>query len=340
MMVIGYDANGNPILAPSNNAAAVAPMDAGEQSIEPPLPTSEDFEANLDMINGQPPNYQAPGKTPAAVVNDVSRQPEVRAAEPVMKPTGAFMDTGFIQQINNAATDEEAKAMYDALDPALKHVYDRSYNMQISPQWAAQTAQEFYKMQDERAKAQNQDPAKAREAAQQAARVQSVIGIMDTYAAPDSDLESLVGPAAGSWAANEWDKWNNPDRYSKRFELSFTTKSEVLEAAKFVKPLSNDERKFLEEMFPRRDDPPQVWRSYFKRTRDILSQGLPQQPQQQGAAPAAAPASQGAAQPPNLPPTRIDPVTGQTMQLIQNQQGRWVYRMATQQQSQPNVTGR
>jgi hypothetical protein len=164
---------------------------------------------------------------------------------------------------------------------------------------------------------------------------------MDKYIADDSDLDSLVGPAAGSFVANEWDKWNNQDRYAKRFELSFTTKTEVLEAAKYVKPLSNDERKFLEEMFPRRDDPPQVWREYFGRTREILSQGLPQQPPAQGAAPAAPTTAPQSAQPPaNLKPTRIDPVTGQTMTLTQNQQGKWVYRFTPQQQQQSNAAGR
>jgi hypothetical protein len=208
-----------------------------------------------------------------------------------------------------------------------------------TPERAAADASAFLNLQERNKMKAPTDPAKEREQAQQAARVQSVLGIMDKYTADDSDLDSLVGPMAGSFVSNEWDKWNNPDRYAKRFELSFTTKTEVLEAAKYVKPLSNDERKFLEEMFPRRDDPPQVWREYFGRTREILSQGLPQQPQPQGAAPAAA-APQSSQPPANLKPTRIDPVTGQTMTLIQNQQGKWVYRLAPQQPQQPNASGR
>jgi hypothetical protein len=88
---------------------------------------------------------------PEDVVNDVAQSGEVRRAEPNLKPTGAFMDVSFIQQLNNAS-DEEFNAMYDALDPALQHVYDRSYNMEVSPKWAADTAQDFYRMQDERQK--------------------------------------------------------------------------------------------------------------------------------------------------------------------------------------------
>jgi len=304
-----------------------------------PLP-GEDNRFYGDMYNDS-------GAAPQEVVDDVL--PEVRRAEPAPREaTASKMDTSFINKINDPnLTDEQARAEYDKLPPALRYVYDRvadfSYNnpdtqtpAQLDPRDANRWLDEFYQMQQ---KGKDADPAKQREQAQQAARVQSVLGIMDKYTAEDSDLDKLVGPAAGSFVANEYDKWQNPDRYAKRFELSFTTKTEVLEAAKYVKPLSNDERKFLEEMFPRRDDPPQVWREYFKRTREILSQGLPQQPQAQGAAPAAA-APQSSQPPPNLKPTRIDPVTGQPMTLIQNQQGKWVYRLAPQQPQQSNAAGR
>jgi hypothetical protein len=103
---------------------------------------------------------------PQDVVNDVAQGTEVRRAEPNLKSTGAFMNIGFIQQLNNAATDEEFNAMYDALDPALQHVYDRSYNQQVSPKWASETAQEYYQMQD-RARVANESPqAKALDIAQ------------------------------------------------------------------------------------------------------------------------------------------------------------------------------
>ena len=301
------------------------------------LPPVRDAQGNVVPLNDLTPPDDAMVDPPVPAA--------VRRATANVQPTGVHYNFAPFQQIaalHQAGRKEEAIAMRDALDPQSRYVYDNIKNMKRVPaSEGARLADEFRKMQDERMQAQPQDPTKTRESAQQAARLQGILGIMDTYSAAESDLDNLVGPAVGSWAANEWDKWNDPDRYAKRFELISVTKNEVLEAAKFVKPVSNDERKFLEEMFPRRDDPPQVWRSYFRRSRDILSKGLPEQPQQQGSAPATAPSPQGAAAPPpNLPPTRIDPVTGQTMQLIQNQQGRWVYRMATQQQSQPNVTGR
>jgi hypothetical protein len=333
-----------PVLPDGPPADPNAFLDPNEEPVPPevlngPLP-GEDNRFYGDMYNDS-------GAAPQEVVDDVL--PEVRRAEPAPREvTASTMDLSFINKLNDPnLTQEQAAAEYKKLPPALRYVYDRvadfSYNnpdtqtpAQLDPRDANRWLDEYYQMQQ---KGKEADPAKQREQAQQAARVQSVLGIVDKYTAEDSDLDQLVGPAAGSFVANEYDKWQNPDRYAKRFELSFTTKTEVLEAAKYVKPLSNDERKFLEEMFPRRDDPPQVWREYFKRTREILAQGLPQQPQAQGAAPAAA-APQSSQPPANLKPTRIDPVTGQTMTLIQNQQGKWVYRLAPQQTQQSNAAGR
>jgi hypothetical protein len=107
---------------------------------EEPLPPMDPPPEFLEEMNGvSTDDYGAPQD----VVNNLPADPEVRRAEPVLKPTGAFMELGFIEQINAAQTDEEAKAMYDALDPAMKRVYDRSYGMNVSPEWAAGVAQEF-----------------------------------------------------------------------------------------------------------------------------------------------------------------------------------------------------
>jgi hypothetical protein len=129
-------------------------------SVEPDLPAlNPASQTSIDnSLASVDPNYisaMSDGSldvAPEDVVNNLPQDAEVRRAEPNLKPTGAFMNVGFIQQLNNAATDEEFNAMYDALDPALQHVYDRSYKMEVSPKWAADTAQEFYQMQDERAK--------------------------------------------------------------------------------------------------------------------------------------------------------------------------------------------
>jgi hypothetical protein len=137
---------------PALNPASQTSIDNSLASVDPNyIPAMSD--GSLDIA-------------PEDVVNNLPQEAEVRRAEPNLKPTGAFMDLGFIQQLNNAPSDEEFNKMYDSLDPALQHVYDRSYNQQVSPKWASETAQEYYQMQD-RARVVNEGPqAKALEIAQ------------------------------------------------------------------------------------------------------------------------------------------------------------------------------
>jgi hypothetical protein len=73
--------------------------------------------------------------------------PQVRRAEPNIKPTGSMMDIGFIAQLNSAGSQEEFNQMYDALPKVQQHVYDRSFAQDIDPAWASQQAQEFYNEQ-------------------------------------------------------------------------------------------------------------------------------------------------------------------------------------------------
>ena len=126
---------------------------------EEPLPvmdtglTFDQLQA-MNGVNMTEEDMVAAGMVPDAVANDLATaEPEVRRAQPNMQPTGAFMDLGFINQINAAATDEEATAMYNSLDPVQKRVYDRSFGINISPDWAAGEASKYYEEQDERAKA-------------------------------------------------------------------------------------------------------------------------------------------------------------------------------------------
>lgn len=146
---------------------------------------------------------------------------------------------------------------------------------------------------------------KANEAAAGRARITSAL---ETINKLEPNLDNLVGPLAP--AAQMKDKWINPDIYAQRFDLANTTKNDVLEAAKYVKPLSNDERKFLEDMFPKIDDPAPVWRNYFERTRRMLGAGLGD------SAPAPQAAPQGMAQPAAPPPLPQFQSREQVMQAV------------------------
>lgn len=96
---------------------------------------------------------------------------EVRRAEPVSrKSTGSRMDLSFIQRINDPnLTDEQARAEYEKLPPALRYVYDRtadfSYNnqgsetpAQLDPRDAAGWLDEFYQ-HEQKIKLRQADPA-------------------------------------------------------------------------------------------------------------------------------------------------------------------------------------
>ncbi|MFZ4499200.1 MAG: hypothetical protein ACOYMX_05795 [Burkholderiales bacterium] len=89
--------------------------------------------------------------TPAAVASTAtaSTSTPVRRAEASTQPTGVAMELGFFDQLNNAQSQEEFNKMYDALPAVQQHVYDRSFGQKITPAWAAQKADEFFKMQDD-----------------------------------------------------------------------------------------------------------------------------------------------------------------------------------------------
>lgn len=134
---------------------------------EEPLPVMDngmslDQLQAMNGVNMTDEDMLASGMVPDAVANDVAApEPEVRRAEPNMQPTGAFMDLGFIQAINDAASDDEATAIYNSLDPVQKRVYDRSYGININPEWAAGEAAKYYQEQDERAKMASSPQARA-----------------------------------------------------------------------------------------------------------------------------------------------------------------------------------
>ena len=227
---------------------------------DPPLPgepTPEDLAAFQAPMDGMVTTPDIPAKAPSGV--------------------------GFDWSVLNVQTQEE----YDAKPPEIQHPIHRIKALGVLPsqEWAAnrliQIQKEISSRNSPEARARAEKAAldlqtaeaeartKANESAAGRARITSVL---DTINRLEPNIDNLVGPLAP--AAQMKDKWINPDIYAQRFDLANTTKNDVLEAAKYVKPLSNDERKFLEDMFPKIDDPAPVWKNYFERTRRMLGAGL------------------------------------------------------------------
>lgn len=105
--------------------------------------------------NAQPEQFAGGENLPK-----VNAPQEVRRAEPTSrKSTGSRMDLSFIQRLNDPnLSEEQARAEYEKLPPALRYVYDRtadfSYNnqgsdtpAQLDPRDAAGWLDEFYKTQ-------------------------------------------------------------------------------------------------------------------------------------------------------------------------------------------------
>jgi hypothetical protein len=268
--------------------------------------------------------------------------PEMLVNEPPVVPERAPQGMAF----DWAALDFESQEQFDAKPPEHRQLI---YEMEVlgnrySQEQAAKRILEIQRdlatlnnpkaqIAAEKARMETQQmsqemKAKQSEAEQSRARVAQILETMDRY---EPELDALVGPGAGLLQAK--DLVTNPDRYAARKELEMLTKFEVLDAAKFVKPLSNDELKFLKEMFPDKGEPPQVWRNYFARTRRILGKGLEDQPAPQGEA--ANKSNMGAATPASpvqqatpAPSGRIEDkpaeVTIRGRKFIRNERGNYV----------------
>lgn len=255
---------------------------------DPALPTNE------DVVNFTDP------------VQDMTAEPPPL---PPRQPKGLSFDfDGLIGKLQADGFDSLTPAQQELLwtmkegvqySPAEMASFVQNFNTKLAEKSSPKAQAEASKAQLDLASAQAEAKAKANELAQGRTRITSVL---DSINKLEPEIDNLVGPLAP--AAQMKDKWINPEIYAKRFELANTTKNDVIEAAKYVKPLSNDERKFLEDMFPKIDDPAPVWRNYFERSRRMLSAGL-------GDAPAAPQPTPQAA--PQLPEQRI--IGGQVFKL-------------------------
>jgi hypothetical protein len=263
------------------------------------------------------PPYQDPPLPGQPSAEDLSGFAEptldIPAAQPVNIPAreSAGMSFDFDGLFNKVRSDG-----FDSLDPAQQELlrnmkrgtaysgeaaakFVGDYSAQLREQSTPKAQAEAAKAQMDLAAAQAEARSKANESAAARTRISSAIESINKL---EPELDNLVGPLAP--AAQVKDKFLNPEIYAKRFELANTTKNDVLDAAKYVKPLTNDERKFLEDMFPKIDDPAPVWRNYFERSRRMLSAGLGD------SAPAPQAAQQAA---PSLPAERI--IRGQLWKL-------------------------
>ena len=254
-------------------------------AVEPPLPALDPGEDSVPLddmgtMNGVSAMDYGYG-APEDVVNDLPAEPEVRRAEPNLQQVGATMDISFIQQLNNAATDEEFNAMYDALDPALQRVYDRSYGMEVNPLWAANEVQKFYEEQD-KTRIRQEDPLNKQQLADRKARMAERAAVQNDFKIRrqntlstiedilnDPDYKNLVGPFDGT-IGGMYDAAFSPEMQTKRARLDRLVNFDVLDLTKYLRPISQDELKYLRTLVPGQTQHWEVYEQYLKEKRDML----------------------------------------------------------------------
>ena len=218
---------------------------------------------------------------PEDVVNDVAAQPEVRRGEANVVPTGVAMDLGFFNQLNSAQSQEQFNQMYDGLPDVQKHVYDRSFGQKVTPAWAAQKADEFFKTQDDRTKAA-EDPMKQAQLEERRAKLQERKSVQTDFKIrrdntiknieeilKDESYASLVGPIDGT-VGGVYDAAFNEKAQAKRAKLDRLVNFDVLDMTKYLRPISQDELKYLRTLVPGQTQNWEVYKQYLGEKLEML----------------------------------------------------------------------
>ena len=247
----------------------------------------------------------------AAFTQPVGEMEMSQPTAPVAQPRAA-KGMSFDWSVLNAATQEE----YDAKPPAIQHLIHeiRTKGILPSQEGAANRVIEIQKMLDERnspqAKAQAESAqlsarktqldigkleqetiAKAKEQAELNTRKQLVLEKINKYTNPEAanftDISPLVGKFDGTAGAMLDASGTNDQRSAQRAELERLVNTDVLELTKFLKPVSQDELKFLKSMTPRLHQNDTIWKEYLLDAKSRLQaepqaapQAGPAQPQQ------------------------------------------------------------
>jgi hypothetical protein len=284
------------------------------------------------------PKQQPTDEDLAAFTRPVAEMDMSQQVAPVAQPRAA-KGLSFDWSVLNAQTQEE----YDAKPPAIQQLIHEIQTKGILPsqEAAANRVMEIQKMLDERnspkaqaeesaaqlsarktqldiGKLEQETIAKAKEQAELNTRKQLVLEKINKYTAPTGPNSTLLTDLVGKWDGTAGAMLDaggaNDQRAAQRAELERLVNNDVLELTKFLKPVSQDELKFLKGMSPRLHQNDTIWREYLLDAKSrIEGMGGPTSAPQT-ASPQAAPA-----QPQQLPPVRISP-GGQ--KLILNPDGR------------------
>jgi hypothetical protein len=175
--------------------------------------------------------------------------------------------------------------------------------------------------------------AKAKEQAEIDVRKQLVLGKIEKFTNPKAQgytpMDGLVGKWDGSAGAMiDSGGWNDA-KAAQRAELERLVNNDVLELTKFLKPVSQDELKFLKSMTPRLHQNDTIWKDYLLDAKTRIEGAGQPAPSQAPTQPAAQPNSaaafhqappQAAPAQPAAPQSRV--IRGQ--RFVQLPNGNWI----------------
>lgn len=294
MEFAGYDENGQPIFAPKGDEAlpALAPMPNG------PSATSVNnslAQADADALSS--PMEDQYNDAPPEVLQDVAnspsdqqfqQEPDVRRAEPVTQAKGVHWNMQPINEIAAlfaAGRKEEAIARrdaYKAASPVNAYVYDNvKGKSRVTAQYAAGLADSFRDIQDKMTM-QSSDPLRQAQLADRNAKVAERQSVQNDFKIRrrntikniedilvDPDYSSLVGPIDGT-AGRIYDSAFNQKAQAKRAKLDRLINIDVLDMTKYLRPISQDELKYLRSLVPGQTQHWEVYKQYLGEKLDML----------------------------------------------------------------------
>lgn len=260
-------------------------MSALTAPYDPTLPTEEDFRSFSDT---QPaPVSQAPPPKPSAGLDFDFDAFRAKAEQ---------VGYAGLSQPERALIDQLAAGVAPSRENMAKTIMQEQARIreQSTPQAQAQAQSAKLSAEKtllEKAKLEQEQIAKAKEQAELSARKSIVLSKIEKYTNPEAagyvDIADLVGKWDGTAGAVLDAGGANDQRAAQRAELERLVNTDVLELTKFLKPVSQDELKFLKSMTPRLHQNDTIWKEYLLDAKSRLQpepqatpQATPAQPQQ------------------------------------------------------------
>jgi hypothetical protein len=180
---------------------------------------------------------------------------------------------------------KEANRMRDEYrnaSPVNAYVYDNLRGKsRVTAQYAAGLADSYRQMQD-RMTMQKEDPLKQAQLADRKAKIaerqavqndfkirrQAILKNIDDIL-NDPDYANLVGPIDGT-VGGMYDAAFNQEMQAKRARLDRLINIDVLDMTKYLRPISQDELKYLRTLVPSQKQHWEVYKQYLSEKRDML----------------------------------------------------------------------